>query len=307
MPSPRARRNSLPKRPGLRGAAVVLASDDHGYEERIGQKGMRFSANVSILFKEVPFLERFGRAAATGFSTVEFWWPSDEDPGAVEKAVKDANLQVALMNFDAGDMAAGDRGLAGDPEREEQFRENVPVALELARSLDCRRMNVLVGHALESMNREEQLELTRRNVGFAADEAEKVGVEVLVEAVNTFENGPYLLYTTEQAVEFVRSVGRAVKIQHDLYHMQRMEGNLVANLREYVGLIGHIQIADSPGRGEPGTGEIYYPYVLAALEELGYKGYVGLEYNPTGITEESFGWLPEELRGKDVAVRDLNL
>ncbi len=270
---------------------------------------MRFSANVSILFKEVPFLERFGRAAATGFSTVEFWWPSGEDPGAVEKAVKDANLQVALMNFDAGDMAAGDRGLAGDPEREGRFRENVPVALELARSLGCQRMNVLVGHALAGLDREEQLALARRNVGFAADEGRKVGIEVLVEAVNTFENGPYLLRTTEGAVEFVRGVGRGnVKVQHDLYHMQRMEGNLVANLREHVGLIGHVQIADSPGRGEPGTGEIHYPYVLAALEELGYDGYVGLEYNPTTeTTEESLGWLPEELRNKDAAVRDLNL
>jgi hydroxypyruvate isomerase len=287
----------------------VLASDDRGCEERTGENGMRFSANVSILFKEVPFLERFGRAAATGFSTVEFWWPSDEDPGAVEKAVKDANLQVALMNFDAGDMAAGDRGLAGDPEREGRFRENVPVALELARSMDCWRMNVLVGHALAGMNREEQLALARRNVEFAADEARKVGIEVLVEAVNTFENGPYLLRTTEGAVRFVRGVGRGnVKVQHDLYHMQRMEGNLVANLREHVGLIGHVQIADSPGRGEPGTGEIHYPYVLAALEELGYNGYVGLEYNPTTeTTEESLGWLPEELRDKDAAVRDLNL
>ena len=270
---------------------------------------MRFSANVSILFKEVPFLERFGRAAATGFSTVEFWWPSDEDPDAVEKAVKDVNLQVTLMNFDAGDMAAGDRGLVGDPEREGRFRENVPVALELARSLGCKRLNVLVGHALAGMDREEQLALARRNVGFAADEGRKVGIEVLVEAVNTFENGPYLLRTTEGAVEFVRGVGRGnVKVQHDLYHMQRMEGNLVANLREHVGLIGHVQIADSPGRGEPGTGEIHYPYVLAALEELGYDGYVGLEYNPTTeTTEESLGWLPEELRDKDAAVRDLNL
>ena len=287
----------------------MLASDDRGCEERTGENGMRFSANVSILFKEVPFLERFGRAAATGFSTVELWWPSGEDPGAVEKAVKDANLQVALMNFDAGDMAAGDRGLAGDPEREGRFRENVPVALELARSMDCRRMNVLVGHALAGMNREEQLALARRNVGFAADEARKVGIEVLVEAVNTFENGPYLLRTTEGAVRFVRGVGRGnVKVQHDLYHMQRMEGNLVANLREHVGLIGHVQIADSPGRGEPGTGEIHYPYVLAALEELGYDGYVGLEYNPTTeTTEESLGWLPEELRDKDAAIRDLNL
>jgi hydroxypyruvate isomerase len=287
----------------------VLANDDRGCEERTGEKGMRFSANVSILFKDVPFLERFGRAAATGFSTVEFWWPSDEDPSAVEKAVKDANLQVALMNFDAGDMAAGDRGLAGDPEREGRFRENVPVALELARSMDCRRMNVLVGHALAGMKRDEQLAIAQRNVGFAADEARKVGVEVLVEVVNTFENGPYLLRTTEGAVRFVRGVGREnVKVQHDLYHMQRMEGNLVANLREHVGLIGHVQIADSPGRGEPGTGEIHYPYVLAALEELGYDGYVGLEYNPTTeTTEESLGWLPEELRDKDAAVRDLNL
>jgi len=270
---------------------------------------MRFSANVSILFKEAPFLERFGWATAMGFSAVEFWWPSGEDPGAVERVVKDAELRVALMNFDAGDMAAGDRGLAGDPEREEQFRENVPVGLELARSVDCRRMNVLVGHGLSGMEREEQLALARRNVEYAADEARKAGIEVLVEAVNTFENGPYLLSTTEQAVEFVRGVGREnVKIQHDLYHMQRMEGNLVANLREHIGLIGHIQIADSPGRGEPGTGEIHYPYVLAALDELGYDGFVGLEYNPTTeTTEESFGWLPKELRDKDATVRDLNV
>ena len=270
---------------------------------------MRFSANVSILFKEAPFLERFGRAAAAGFSAVEFWWPSGEDLAAVERAVKEADLQVALMNFDAGDMAVGDRGLAGDPEREEEFRENVPVALELARSVGCQRMNVLVGHALAGMDREEQLALARRNVRYAADEARKAGIEVLVEAVNTFENGPYLLHTTEGVVGFVRGVGwENVKVQHDLYHMQRMEGNLVANLREHVGLIGHVQIADSPRRGEPGTGEIYYPYVLATLEELGYDGYVGLEYNPTTeTTEESFGWLPEELRGEDVAVSDLRL
>src|SRR5215211_7442578 len=270
---------------------------------------MRFSANVSILFKEVPFLERFGRAAATGFSTVEFWWHSGEDLSAVEKAVKDVNLQVALMNFVAGDMAAGDRGLVGDPEREGRFRENVPVALELARSLGGRRLNVLVGHALAGMDREEQLALAQRNVGFAADEGRKVGIEVLVEAVNTFENGPYLLRTTEGAVEFVRGVGRRnVKVQHDLYHMQRMEGNLVANLREHVGLIGHVQIADSPGRGEPGTGEIQYLFVLGELERLGYDGYVGLEYNPTTeSTEESLGWLPKELRGKDVALSDLEL
>jgi hydroxypyruvate isomerase len=227
----------------------------------------------------------------------------------LESAIGEAGLSVALFNFDAGDMPAGERGLVSDPGRVEQFRENVPLALDLARRLGCRRMNVLVGHEKEGMGREEQLGIARENVAFAADRAQGAGVEVLVEAVNTFENGPYLLRTTRQAVEFARSVGREnVGIQHDLYHMQRMEGNLVATLREHIDAIGHVQIADSPGRGEPGSGEIHYPFVLAELEGLGYDGYVGLEYNPTtGTTEESFGWLPEESRGEDVRVSDLKL
>jgi hydroxypyruvate isomerase len=270
---------------------------------------MRFSANISILFKEAPFLERFGRARDAGFSAVEFWWPSDEDPGQVEKAIKDAGVEVALFNFDAGDMAAGDRGLAGDPERQRQFRDNVPVALELARSLGCKRMNALVGHRDPGMEGDEQLALARESVRFAARKAEAADVTVMVEAVNTFENGPYLLYTTEQAVGFVRDVGREnVRVQHDFYHMQRMEGNLVANLREHFVWIGHVQIADSPGRGEPGTGEIHYPFVLSELERLGYEGYVGLEYNPQAeTTEESLAWLPGDLRGGNASVSDLRL
>ena len=241
-----------------------------------GRRHMRFCANVFMLFAEVPFLERFGRAAEAGFSAVEFWWPgaAEEDPGEVEKAIKDAGLEVALFNFDAGDMlGAGDRGLASDPEREGQFRENVPVALELARSLDCPRLNVLAGLEIDGMDKEEQLELARKNVGFAADEAKESGVEVVVEALSTFDNGPYLLNTTEQAVEFVRSVGREnVRIQHDFFQMQRMEGNLTANFREHFDMVGHVQVADSPGRGEPGTGEIHYTYIFGVLEELGYDG-----------------------------------
>jgi hydroxypyruvate isomerase len=271
---------------------------------------MRFSANVSMLFKEVPLLERFGRAAAAGFSAVEFWWPGHEaELEAVEHAARDAGLDVALFNFDAGDMAAGDRGLASDPERQHLFRENVPIALDLAHALGCERMNVLVGHEIPGLDREEQLALARENVRFAAEKAEAADVTVMVEAVNTFENGPYLLYTTEQAVEFVERVDREnVRIQHDFYHMQRMEGNLAANLREHFADIGHVQIADSPDRGEPGTGEIHYAFVLGELEKLGYDGYVGLEYNPTTeATEESLGWLPKELRGRDVAVSDLGL
>ncbi len=270
---------------------------------------MQFCANVSILFKEVPLLERFGRAREAGFPAVEFWWPSGEDLGEVEAAIKDAGLEVALFNFDAGNMPGGDRGLLSDPERVARFRENVPVALELAGRLGCGKLNALVGHRLEGVELEEQFGLARESIGWAAELAAEQGTEIMIEAVNTFENGPYLLHTTKDAAEFVRSLGREnVKLQYDVYHMQRMEGNLVANLREYIGMIGHVQVADSPDRGEPGTGEIRYPFVLGALEELGYDGYVGLEYNPTTErTEDSFAWLPEELRGGDVSVKALKL
>jgi hydroxypyruvate isomerase len=270
---------------------------------------MKFCTNVSILFKEVPLLERFGRAREAGFRAVEFWWPAGEDLGEVEAAIKEAGLEVALFNFDAGDMPGGDRGLLSDPERVAQFRENVPVALQLAGRLGCGKLNALVGHMLEGMDREEQFGLARESIGWAADLAAKQGAEIMIEAVNTFENGPYLLYTTKDGAEFVRSVGRDnVKLQYDVYHMQRMEGNIVANLREYIDVIGHVQVADSPDRGEPGTGEIHYPFVLGALEDLGYDGYVGLEYNPTTpTTEESLSWLPKEMRGGDRSVEALNL
>lgn len=270
---------------------------------------MRFCVNVSILFKEAPFLERFRRVADAGFSAVEFWWPSGEDLGEVEAAIKDANLTVALFNFYAGDMPAGDRGLLSDPARQEGFRENVPVALDLAQRLGCSRLNALVGQEIEGMSREEQLDLARENVRWAAGLAAEYGIEVLVEPVNTFENGPYLLYRTDDGAKFVDGVGQAnVKLQHDFYHMQRMEGNLSVTLRRHIGEIGHVQVADSPGRGEPGTGEINYPYLFGVLEELGYDGYVGLEYNPTTErTEDSFAWIPEGRRGGDVRVGDLRL
>jgi hydroxypyruvate isomerase len=159
------------------------------------------------------------------------------------------------------------------------------------------------------MSSEEQLDLARKNVAWAAGQAAEYGVEVLVEPVNTFENSPYPLYTTDEGVNFVQSVGKAnVRLQHDLYHMQRMEGNLSVTLRRHIEKIAHVQVADSPGRGEPGTGEIHYPYVFCVLEELGYDGFVGLEYNPTTErTEESFAWIPEGLRGGDVRVEDLRL
>jgi hydroxypyruvate isomerase len=256
---------------------------------------VKFCANVSILFKDAPLLERFERAAAAGFSAVEFWWPARERLDEVEGAIKDAGLEVALFNFDAGDMPAGDRGLLSDPGRAHVFRENVPVALDLARRLGCRRLNALVGLERSPAERDAQLALAAENVRWAAEQAEPLGVDITIEAVNTFENGPYLVHTTRQAAAFADAVDRPnVRLQYDAYHMQRMEGNLVATFTEFAPRIAHVQIADSPGRGEPGTGEINYPFVLDAIDALGYEGWIGLEYNATtATTEESLGWMPE--------------
>jgi hydroxypyruvate isomerase len=256
---------------------------------------MKFCANVSILFKEAPFLERFDRAARAGFAAVEFWWPAGEALDEVESAIRDAGLQVALFNFDAGEMAAGDRGLLSDPARADRFRENVPVALELAERLGCERLNALLGLERSAAEREAQLKLAAENVRWAADQAAPHGIDITIEAVNTFENGPYLAPTTRRAAAFIDTVDRPnVRLQWDAYHMQRMEGNLVATVTEFLPRIAHIQIADSPGRGEPGTGEINFPFVLDAIDALGYDGWIGLEYNPTtATTEESLGWMPE--------------
>jgi len=256
---------------------------------------MKFCANVSILFKEAPFLERFERAARAGFPAVEFWWPAGESLDEVEAAIKAAGLEVALFNFDAGEMAEGDRGLLSDPDRAHRFRENVPVALDLAQRIGCERMNALVGLERSPAERAVQLDLAAANVRWAADQAAPHGIDITIEAVNTFENGPYLVPNTRAAAAFIDTVDRPnVRIQWDAYHMQRMEGNLVATVTEFLPRIAHIQIADAPGRGEPGTGEINFPFVLDAIDALGYEGWIGLEYNPTtATTEESLAWMPE--------------
>ena len=261
---------------------------------------MRFCVNVSILFTEVPLLERFASARNAGFDSVEFWWPRGEDVAAVQSAIEEAGVDVVLMNFDAGDMPAGDRGLISDPALKEAFRANIPVALELAAAIGCTKLNALAGHELPGLEREDQLELARDNVRFAADAAAGQGAQVLIEAVNTLENGPYLLPGTRAASDFVRTVDREnVRLQYDAYHMQRMEGDITATIERHFGEIAHVQIADSPGRGQPGTGELNFDYIFRRLDQLGYDGHVGLEYKPPdGNTEASLAWLPRELRGE---------
>lgn len=258
---------------------------------------LRFDLNISILLKEVPFIERFELASHLGFGAVEFWWPGDENLAASAQQVRMHKLNVALINFDAGDMAVGERGFLNDVSKRAWFRNHVPAAIEFAAQIGCPQLNALVGNTIPGESREAQLECIRENLAWAADYASSAGLGVVVETLNHFENPRYLLTNTPDVLNLLTEVNRAnLKYQYDYYHMQRMEGNLIATVREHIGRIGHIQIADSPDRHEPGTGEINYPHVLAALDTLGYQGYVGLEYNATTTSEASFDWLPKEHR-----------
>jgi hydroxypyruvate isomerase len=256
---------------------------------------LRFAPNLSLLWKDRPLPERFERAAQAGFGAVELWWPGQADAELLPELTARWGLDLALLNFDAGDMAAGERGLAADPARRDQLRANVPVALRIARVCGCTRLNLLVGLRQPRYSLQEQMECAAGNAAWAADQAAAADCTVLIEAVNTIENGPYLLTTTKESADFIAAVGRRnVQLQYDAYHMQRMEGDLATTMAAHWPLISHIQIADVPGRGEPGTGEINYRFLLDNIDRRGYAGYVGLEYRPSGGTpEDSFGWLEE--------------
>ena len=254
---------------------------------------MLFCANLSILWPDVPLADRFERAARAGFRAVELWWPGAADAEALPALTARWDLRLALLNLDGGDLAAGERGLAADPGRREYLRGHVPEALRIARACGGRRLNLLIGLRQDRYALDDQLACARDNVAWAAGLAARAGCEVMIEAVNPVDHGPYLLTTTAAAAGFIGQVGRDnVRLQYDVYHMQRTEGDLCATLDAYWPLIGHIQIADVPGRHEPGTGEINYPFVLDHIRGKGYQGAVGLEYHPsTGRAEDSFGWL----------------
>ncbi len=253
---------------------------------------MLFAANLSMLWADLPLPDRFERAARAGFAAVELWWPgaaAESLPALVSRW----GLRLALLNFDGGDLAAGDRGLAADPARRDQLRSNVPVALRIAQACGCERLNLLVGLRQQQYSLGQQMDCARENVAWAADLAAQFGCQVMIEAINPMDNGPCLLTTTAVAAVFAGEVGRRnVRLQYDVYHMQRTEGDLTATLDTYWDLISHIQVADVPGRGEPGTGEINYPFILDHLRGKGYQGAIGLEYHPSGgRPEDSFGWL----------------
>lgn len=254
----------------------------------------RFAANLSMLFTEHPFLERFDRAAAAGFRGVEFLFPYAEDIAAVRDALRRNGLEQVLFNLPAGDFGKGERGIANDPSRTAEFRDGVARALEIAHALDCPRLNCLVGLTLPGVPVAEQWAAVEANLADAAEQARAANVRQVVEPLNPFDTPGFLLATPSQGFDLVERVGHPnLSLQYDLYHAQRTEGNLTATIEDRIGRIGHVQIADSPRRHQPGTGEIAFPFVLRALDDAGYEGWVSLEYRPLGTTEESLGWLRE--------------
>lgn len=252
----------------------------------------KFAANLSFLFTEVPFAERFSQAAQAGFTGVEYLFPYDWPAAEVAAWLQAAHLEQVLFNLPPGDWAAGDRGLACLPERRGEFAESVEKARDYAMVLDCQRLHCMAGLRPAGVD-EAVLESTFiSNLQFAADRLASVGVTVMIEPINSRIDMPgYWLDDVDKAFRLLRAVDREnVKIQLDLYHAQIIQGDLARTIENHLDQIGHIQIADNPGRHEPGTGEIHYPYLFDLLDRLNYPGWVGCEYKPATTTIAGLGW-----------------
>ena len=269
--------------------------------------GLRYEVNCSILFTELPLLERPAAARAAGFDAVEFWWPWPDQPVPADRevdafvgAIQDAGVQLVGLNFFAGDLAGPDCGVLSIPDRVQQFRDNVDVTVGIGERLGVSAFNALFGNRVEGVSAQEQDALGRESISFAAKAADRIGGTVLVESVSGPK--PYPLRTAADAVavvDDVRATGAAnVGFLLDLYHLAANGDDLDAAIAAYTDRTAHVQIADAPGRGEPGSGDLDLQRHLGALAAHVYAGCVGLEYKPTtATTPESFGWLPRERRG----------
>jgi hydroxypyruvate isomerase len=254
--------------------------------------GLAFAANLSMLFTDVPLAERFGRARAAGFDAVEVQFLGGTPVERVREQLDRHHLELVLLNFAVGDFAAGDRGYLNDPARRGDLERALDEGLETARRLGVRRMNAMAGNLLPGVPEPVQHETIVDNLRRAAPAASAAGVTIVVEALNRFDHPRYAVTTSKAALEIMRKVDHPnVRYQYDTFHMQRMEGNLTDTVTRNLAWIGHIQVADVPGRHEPGTGEINFPFFFRSLAAAGYRGFIGLEYVPSGPTETTLGWL----------------
>ncbi len=256
--------------------------------------GLRFAVNLGMLFQEHAFLERFEAAARSGFDAVEFPRLYGGTVGAVEEALRSNGLRLVQFSLSRGDVARGERGLANDPRRRGEFREGLEWTLDTVSKLGCERISCPVGNVLADISASVQWGTLTESLQYAGERAREHGMTVLVEPLNTFDHPGILVATMMQAIQLIHEVkDENVRIMCDVYHMQRAEGNLTHTILENLRLIEHVQIADSPFRHEPGTGEINYRFVLDALADARFNGWVALEYQPLRGTTASLEWLRE--------------
>lgn len=259
----------------------------------------RFAANLSYLFTEVPFERRFAAAAEAGFKAVEFHFPYAFGREELARAAQAAGVEVVLFNLPAGDWNAGERGIACHPGRTDEFRRGVAHAIEYAKTLGCPRLNCLAGLLPPGVDAPAARATLVANLRFAAAALADAGLALLVEPLNTRDVPGFFVGTTRQAIDIIDAAGAPnLRLQYDVYHAQIMEGDLARTIEAQLPRIGHLQIADNPGRHEPGTGEINFPFLFSHLDRVGYEGWVGCEYSPTAETVASLGWLSSMQRTK---------
>jgi len=254
----------------------------------------KFAANLTMLFNEVPFLDRFERAAKAGFKAVEFLFPYPFPAAEIKSRLQANGLQLVLHNLPAGNWDGGERGIACLPDRVGEFRDGVARAIEYGTALGAPQLNCLAGKAPAGVADASLRETFVGNLRYAAGELKKAGLKLLMEPINTYDIPGFYLNRTAQALSILDEVGSDnLYVQYDIYHAQRMEGELIATMQKNLARIAHIQLADNPGRNEPGTGEIHYGNVFKALDRMGYAGWIGCEYKPATTTEAGLGWLQQ--------------
>jgi hydroxypyruvate isomerase len=251
----------------------------------------RFAANLTMLFNEVPFLDRFERAAKAGFKAVEFLFPYAHPAQEIRERLDAHGLALVLHNLPAGDWDAGERGIACLPDRVDEFRAGVATAITCAKALGVTQLNCLAGKTPAGADPALLQRTLVANLRFAADALRRADLKLLVEPINTFDIPGFYVSRTAQALSILDEVGADnAFLQYDLYHAQRMEGELAATVEKHLARIAHIQLADNPGRHEPGSGEINYAFLFAHLDRIGYRGWVGCEYKPATTTEAGLHW-----------------
>jgi len=251
----------------------------------------KFAANLTMLFTEVPFMERFAAAKAAGFEAVEYLFPYVFSKEELVLALKTNGLKQVLHNLPAGNWEAGERGIACHPDRVAEFRDGVEQAIAYASALLCPQVNCLAGKVPPGVSTADARATFVANLKFASDRLKAVGIRLLIEPINSFDIPGFLLNRTDQALAILDEVGSDnLFVQYDIYHAQRMEGELGNTIKTQIGRIGHIQLADNPGRNEPGTGEINYVWLFKHIDAIGYDGWIGCEYKPATTTEAGLGW-----------------